>query len=84
MATATAPAAAAHPAIRKGNVAVLTGGASGIGLALAKLYAEAGMSVAVGDIDEEALESVPKEIRAFKVDVTSKESLEAFQREIEA
>ncbi|CAO1631886.1 unnamed protein product [Sympodiomycopsis kandeliae] len=74
----------AHPALKSGHIAVLTGGASGIGLALAKLYqSQFGMYVAVGDVDDEALSKVPKELHAVKVDVTSKESLAAFKKDVE-
>jgi NAD(P)-dependent dehydrogenase (short-subunit alcohol dehydrogenase family) len=38
-----------HPAIAPGNVAVITGGASGIGLAAAKRFAALGMSVYIAD-----------------------------------
>lgn len=72
-----------HPAVRAGNVAVLTGGASGIGLALAKLYHRHGMSVAVGDIDTAALEKVPSGIHSAKVDVTSKDSLASFSQDVQ-
>jgi NAD(P)-dependent dehydrogenase (short-subunit alcohol dehydrogenase family) len=44
-----------HPAIEAGNVAVITGGASGIGLAAASRFAAAGMRVCLADRDEEAL-----------------------------
>ncbi|CAO1634210.1 unnamed protein product [Parajaminaea phylloscopi] len=71
-----------HPAIQAGRVAVITGGASGIGLALAKRYAGQGLSVAVGDLDEAALSAVPSPIYAHKVDVTSKESLSAFRQAV--
>ncbi|RQH06749.1 SDR family NAD(P)-dependent oxidoreductase [Bradyrhizobium sp. RP6] len=40
-----------HPAIVKDNVAVITGGASGIGLAAATAFARAGMKVCVADVD---------------------------------
>lgn len=40
-----------HPVITKGNVAVITGGASGIGLAAATAFARAGMKVCIADID---------------------------------
>ena len=38
-----------HPAIGPGNVAVITGGASGIGLAAAKRFSELGMDVVIAD-----------------------------------
>jgi NAD(P)-dependent dehydrogenase (short-subunit alcohol dehydrogenase family) len=38
------------------GVAVITGGASGIGLAFARAYAEKGAHVVIGDIDEAAME----------------------------
>lgn len=41
-----------HPVITKGNVAVITGGASGIGLAAATAFAGAGMKVCIVDVDE--------------------------------
>lgn len=44
-----------HPVITKGNVAVVTGGASGIGLAAATAFARAGMKVCIVDIDEDRL-----------------------------
>jgi len=44
-----------HPAIAADRVAVITGGASGIGLAAAERLASAGMRLLLGDIDDEAL-----------------------------
>jgi NAD(P)-dependent dehydrogenase (short-subunit alcohol dehydrogenase family) len=44
-----------HPAIQRGRAAVITGGASGIGLAAAKRFASLGMPVAIADLDEAAL-----------------------------
>ncbi|KRQ06353.1 SDR family NAD(P)-dependent oxidoreductase [Bradyrhizobium manausense] len=44
-----------HPVIAKGNVAVITGGASGIGLAAATACARAGMKVCIADVDESRL-----------------------------
>jgi NAD(P)-dependent dehydrogenase (short-subunit alcohol dehydrogenase family) len=44
-----------HPAIASGRVAVVTGGASGIGLAAAERFGAAGMTLLLADIDDEAL-----------------------------
>ena len=40
-----------HPALSANNVAVITGGASGIGLAAAKEFASLGMKVCIADVD---------------------------------
>jgi len=45
----------AHPALVPGAVAVVTGGASGIGLAAARRFAEMGMRVAIADLGGEPL-----------------------------
>src|SRR6266540_1674665 len=45
-----------HPAISKDNVAVITGGASGIGLAAAMHFAALGMKVCIADIGADRLE----------------------------
>lgn len=44
-----------HPAIVSGRVAVITGGASGIGFAAAKRFADVGMKVCIADVDDAAL-----------------------------
>ena len=44
-----------HPAIAPGNVAVITGGANGIGLAAARRFAGMGMTVVVADRDADQL-----------------------------
>jgi NAD(P)-dependent dehydrogenase (short-subunit alcohol dehydrogenase family) len=44
-----------HPALSPNRTAVITGGASGIGLAMADRLASAGMNVCVADFDEAAL-----------------------------
>ncbi len=68
----------------KGKVAFITGGASGIGLAMARTFGREGMSVMLADIDAAALASAVEELRASQVraesvvaDVTSRDSLRA-------
>ena len=53
-----------HPALSPGRSAVITGGASGIGLAAAKRFAALGMKVAIADLDPAALEAAAREIEA--------------------
>ena len=53
-----------HPAIESGRAAVITGGASGIGLAAARRFASLGMKVAIADLDEAALSSAAEAITA--------------------
>jgi NAD(P)-dependent dehydrogenase (short-subunit alcohol dehydrogenase family) len=48
-----------------GRTAFVTGGASGIGLALAKAFAEAGMNVMLADIETSALDQAIKALAAF-------------------
>src|SRR5512138_2829261 len=45
-----------HPAIAPGRVAVITGGASGIGLAAARKFAAAGMKIVLADLRSDALD----------------------------
>jgi NAD(P)-dependent dehydrogenase (short-subunit alcohol dehydrogenase family) len=47
-----------------GKVAVVTGGASGIGLALARRFVGEGMRVMIGDVEAEALDKAVAELRA--------------------
>jgi NAD(P)-dependent dehydrogenase (short-subunit alcohol dehydrogenase family) len=44
-----------HPALSPNNVAVITGGASGIGLAAAKRFAALGMRVCIADVEADRL-----------------------------
>lgn len=46
-----------HEAIEKGNVAVVTGGASGLGLAAARHLAKAGLRVCIADLPGDGLET---------------------------
>ena len=52
-----------HPVMQEGKVALITGGAAGIGLAAAKAFAARGMSVAIADLREELLADAEAEIR---------------------
>lgn len=69
----------------KGKIAVVTGGASGIGLATVQGLAEAGATVFLGDIavdkGEEAAaaeRAAGRDVQFVKLDVTSDESIAAF------
>jgi NAD(P)-dependent dehydrogenase (short-subunit alcohol dehydrogenase family) len=53
-----------HPAIAPGRVAVITGGAGGIGLAAAKRFAGLGLRIVIADLDQGALDSAAAEIAA--------------------
>src|SRR5579863_531197 len=52
-----------------GKTAFVTGGASGIGLALGRAFAEAGMKVMLADIEAEALAAAVKSLHNFGPDV---------------
>jgi len=52
-----------------GKTAFVTGGASGIGFALGRAFAEAGMKVMLADIETEALEAAVKSLHNFGPDV---------------
>src|SRR4029077_18772565 len=67
-----------------GKLAVVTGGASGIGRAVAQRFASSGACVSVLDIDEDAAKRVASEIassggnaRAYKCDVSQHDSVKA-------
>lgn len=73
----------------KGKVAIITGGASGIGEAVAKIYAANGCKVAIGDINTEGLERVKSEIISSggeciseKVDVSKENEVISFFKNV--
>jgi len=74
-----------------GKVAVVTGGAGGLGWPIARDFARAGMHVAVCDRDAAAIEAVREELSSFPVktllvhaDVREPEAMAAFFEQIDA
>ena len=53
-----------HPAFAEGRTAVITGGASGIGLAAAKRFAAFGMKICLADLSQEALDRAAEQLSA--------------------
>lgn len=77
-----------HPAIAPGRVAVITGAASGIGLAAARRFAEAGMRLVLADRAAEALDSAAEALRqggaevfAAPIDVSQREAVTQLKAE---
>jgi NAD(P)-dependent dehydrogenase (short-subunit alcohol dehydrogenase family) len=66
-----------------GGVAVVTGAANGLGLAIARASARAGMKLVLADIDSDGLESAQRELGSLtrcvslRVDVREREQVEA-------
>ncbi len=73
-----------------GKVAFVTGGASGIGLAMARSFSAAGMKVVITDIEQAALDPVKDEFASsdevilLKLDVTDRDAMEQAAQETEA
>lgn len=67
-----------------GKVAVITGGASGIGLAMARRFGGAGMKLVIADIQPDALDAAAASLRAdgievltVRADVSSRDEVQA-------
>jgi len=80
-----------HPAIVSGRVAIITGAASGIGLAAARRLGEAGMRMVLVDIDADSLEraltnltSAGISARAVKADVSERNDMARVKAEADA
>jgi NAD(P)-dependent dehydrogenase (short-subunit alcohol dehydrogenase family) len=79
-----------HPALTPDSVAVVTGGAAGIGLAAARRFAVLGMAVVVADLREALLAGAAEDLRAAgaravhtaSVDVADRAGLEALEAEV--
>ncbi len=83
-----------HPALAKGGVAVVTGAASGIGLAAARHLARSGLRVCLADLDDGRLEAaralllddgaLADEVMAVPIDVAEAEELRALADQVAA
>jgi NAD(P)-dependent dehydrogenase (short-subunit alcohol dehydrogenase family) len=68
----------------EGGVAVVTGGASGLGLAMAQRFADAGMNIVIGDIEAEPLAMAEAAIAAKGVKVLPKRTDVGKAEDVEA
>lgn len=68
----------------EGRVAVITGGASGLGLAMAQRFADAGMNIVIGDIEAEPLAMAEAAIAAKGVKVLPRRTDVARADDVEA
>lgn len=54
------------------RVAVITGGASGIGLGMARAFAKRQMKLVIADLDQDAMSAAAAEFRGMNIDVVTK------------
>ena len=73
-----------------GRVAFITGGAGGIGFAMAQAFLAEGMHVAIADVDADALATAESKlrgsnanVRAYQLDVTDRDQYQAVAAEVE-
>jgi NADP-dependent 3-hydroxy acid dehydrogenase YdfG len=78
---------AKQPKVLAGQVAAITGGARGIGRAMAYAFVRQGMRVAIGDLDLDGARRTAGEIGsgtvAFELNVTDRGSIERFADDVE-
>ena len=68
----------------EGRVAVITGGASGIGLGMARAFAGAGMKLVIADLDTEALAAVEQDLGGQGAEIVTRSCDVSHLAEIEA
>ena len=77
-----------HPVLEPGTVAVVTGGASGIGLAAARRFAALGLHVCIADLGADRLKAAADalasaspsgEVMTFETDVSRKDNVERLE-----
>src|SRR5262249_35209458 len=82
-----------HPAMSANNVAVITGGASGIGLAAAMHFARAGLKVCIADIGADRLKAAEAQLSSaakgghgdvlsLAIDVSNLDDVKALETEV--
>ncbi len=80
-----------HPALVPGSVAVVTGGASGIGLSVSRRFAALGLTVVIADLGAARIAKAVEEIRAvasdgqvtgIETDVSYRASIDALERQV--
>src|SRR3954447_24973341 len=79
---------AKQPRILTGQVVAITGGARGIGRAMAERFLREGMRIAIGDVDIDTARKTAEELGrgtiALELDVTRRESVQRFADDVES